>query len=194
MNGMKHILAVTFVLVLLTASWHILKVTAEWLMTPVVETDRTADMPSLPNVAFIERLRLATGSGPSSAVWLICSAGPHVRLVLNTRLPIESAYLENGAYNEVHARIARFKSLTIEDIRNSPPVKTHGATLRRNDESDVLLTAPLSDDAIALLTHQPAAGHSDIVRIDALETGTTLRWNADSEAISKFAKQCIIAK
>jgi hypothetical protein len=187
----KPVFAVAFVLALFIGSWKFVKTGIDWLMTPVREHDRTAEFPLFPDP--VDKLRIATTRHPSSSAWIMCSDNQPMQFVLNTRIPIETTYLEKGTYKDVRVHISRFSHIRRRtgDIRNALSGVITGATLHRGDDSDVLISPLLADEVVALLSSPPLdVQEEERLRISLMETGTELPWNVGSTAVSEFAERC----
>lgn len=124
---------------------------------------------------------------------MTCSNDQRVRLVLNTRLPITKEFAGNGTFSGLHMEIRVFRDTirTYANVRHSPRLVFEEAVWRRNDESDVLLTSPMSTTDIRTLVQSFVPTAPARVRIDAVETGTEMEGVVEGNAIAAFAGKCI---
>ncbi len=139
-----------------------------------------------------DALAIAKGGNRRSGLWITCSNETEVRLGLNTRLPIEEQFARNGTFSGLHMQVSvlRENIRTYANIKGSPRLIFDDAIWRRNDESDLLFTPPLSADDIRTLVQSFVPAAPAIVRVDASETGTEMAGIVEGSTISGFATKC----
>jgi len=193
---MKRLLAFAFVLTLIAINWQFSKAVFAFLTTTVAEPDRGEKLPPLPGIFATDNFQIARGGRRPSGLWLTCSEGPQIRLALNTRLPIEEEFARNGTRSGLQTQLMVLAEnvRTYQTIKNAPHILVRGATWRRDDENDVLLTPPLSADEVGALSQAFLPSPPAVVRISAAETGTEMPGTADGRAITEFAKHCLAKK
>lgn len=189
MRTAKFLIAGLFVVVLFIGSGQVVREAYLWLTRPAIEPDRSKGVPLLENNDIVHSLRIATAPFGASAVWLVCSGDATIRMVLNTRLPIEETFLRNGRYDNIRVQVSRSDADQPGTLATTDNLDFHNASLRRDDVGDVVVTPPLAPDALALFLRSPVAQRRDRIRISLMETGTNLRWNADVAA-GTFVERC----
>jgi len=154
--------------------------------------DRHEWPPSLASNPIVDRLQIARGERPSSALWILCSRKSELRLVLYTRLPIGAEYVRNGTMPGLHAELSILArdTRTSATILNAPRLKFEGATWRRDAQDDFLFTPPLSPEQLAILRQAFLPNPPEVVRLDAAETGTEMRGSIDGNEMSDFITGC----
>lgn len=195
MRAMKRITSTVFVMLLLVVNWHFLATFFAYLTvltTDMLEPDRGETLPLLPSVVAAAELQIARGGEKRSGLWIVCSKGRHIRLALNTRLPVEKRYLGNGTFSGRRAHLSIFAADVprSQAINHASRVEFKNAVLRRDNESDVVLTPPLLAEDVRVLSAAFSTADPVIVRWSVDETGTGMSGVADGRAIAKFAADC----
>jgi len=186
---LKRLLAVASVLALAILIWHFV---VDWVAFKKWYPDYAETLSPFDGVLLADTLAIAKGGNRRSGLWITCSNDQHVRLGLNTRLPIEKQFARNGTFSGLHMQISflRENIRTYANIKGSPRLIFEEAKWQRSDESDLLFTPPLSTNDIRTLVQSFVPAAPAIVRVDASETGTEMAGIVDGRAISGFATKC----
>ncbi|MDR9805537.1 hypothetical protein [Rhizobium hidalgonense] len=162
----------------------------------VAEPDRSKALPQLNDLVITDSLNIARAERPSSGLWITCSGGSQIRLLLITRLPIEEEFAGNGTRSEGRAelRVLPDGIRTVEAIKRAPRLNFRQATWRRDDENDIVLMPPQSIEEVQILSRAFLPAPPAVVRVDIAETGTEMGGTVDGQAIMAFNKNCLAKK
>jgi len=162
----------------------------------VAEPDRSKTLPPFNDLVITDSLNIARAERPSSGLWITCSEGSQIRLLLITRLPIEEEFAGNGTRSEGRAELSVLSDgiRTVQAIKRAPRLIFRQATWRRDDENDIVLMPPQSIEEVQILSRAFLPAPPAVVRVDIAETGTEMAGAIDGQAIMAFNKNCLAKK
>lgn len=167
------------------------------IVTPAVaEPDRSKTLPPLYDLVVTDSLKIAHAERPSSGLWITCSEGSQIRLLLITRLPIEAEFAGNGTRSERRAEISVLSdgARTVQAIKRAPRLIFREATWRRDHENDIVLMPPLSIEEVQILARAFLPAPPAVVRVDIAETGTEMSGGVEGQTITAFTQSCLAKK
>ncbi|MCZ4289608.1 hypothetical protein [Hoeflea alexandrii] len=167
-------------LVLTIAYWH----------------DRGETLPPLDDIVTTDSIRIARGGKYWSGLWMICSIGPQIRLVLNTYLPTQLDRIGDGWTESLRADVYIWVDRTIAKHRSETKAKLifPDAVWRRKGGDDILLTSPLPAAEIPVLSAAYLPTPPERLTMFFAEHGTEMRGVTDGNTISAFAKRCLASE
>lgn len=159
----------------------------------IAEPDRAKMLPPLHDLVLTDSLKIAAAERPTSGLWITCSEGPQIRLLLITRLPIEEEFAGNGTRTEERAELSILSDgiRTVQAIKRAPRLIFRQATWRRDHETDIVLMPPLSIEEVRTLSLEFLPAHPAVVRVDIAETGTEMPGAVDGQTIIAFTNNCL---